>query len=68
MYPWWRQKEVQKNLSATLENILAAARAWRRESGRRGEGGEGGEVADYDSGSEGPWYSGTEIGDTRVGE
>ena len=26
--PWWRKMEARKQLSATLEHISAAARAW----------------------------------------
>ena len=51
-----------KQLSATLEDIVVAARAWRSESGRSVKGGEGREVADYDSGIDGPRYSGTDTG------
>ena len=35
--PWWRQTEARKYLSATLKEILVAARGRRRKSSRRGE-------------------------------
>ena len=40
------------------------------ESGRHGEGEGGGgrEVAEYDTGRNGPWYDGTDKGDAQVGE
>ena len=41
-------------------------RSW--ESGRRGEGGGGGEVAESEAGSDGPRYDGTDKCDARVGE
>ena len=65
---WWRQTAAWNQMSATLEHILAAARARRWESGRRGEVGGGREVAESDAWSDGPWYAGTEIGDTGVGK
>ena len=46
---WWRQMTAREQTRVTLENILAATRVKRQESGRRGEGGGGGEVAEYDS-------------------
>ena len=55
-------------LSATLEYILAAARTRRWESGRCGEGGVGREESESDAGSDGPWYAGTDTGDSQVGE
>ena len=64
----WRKTAAQKQLSETLEEIFAVARARRQEYGRCGEGGEGGEVADYDLGSKGPRYSGTETSDAWMGE
>ena len=57
-----------KQLSATLEDILAATRARRWESGMRSEGGGGREVAESDAGIDGPQYAGTETGDARVGK
>ena len=67
---WWRQTAYQKQLSETLKEISATARAQRWKYGRRGEGGEGKEVVELESktGSDGPWYSGTETGDSQVGE
>ena len=59
---------IYTGLSATLEEILAVARARRWESGRRGEGGGYREVAESDAGNYGPWYTGTDTGDARVGE
>ena len=53
---WWRQMTPRKNLSATLEDILAAERARRQESGRRGNGGGVGEVSESDSGIKVTWY------------
>ena len=35
---WWQKTAAHKQLSATLEEILVAARARCWESGRRGEG------------------------------
>ena len=61
--PWWRQTATQDHLSATLKDILAEAKARRQESSRHKEGRGGEEVADFDSGIEGPWYAGTETGD-----
>ena len=66
--PWWRQTAARKQLSVTLEDILVVTRVWRWESGRRGGGRGGREVAESDTGSNGPWYAGTEIGDYRVGK
>ena len=43
------------------------ARAQRWESGRRGKDGGGREVAESDGGIDEPWYYGTEIGNSRVG-
>ena len=67
---WWRKMAAWKQQRTTLEEISVAAMVRRQESStsRRGEGEGGGEVADYDSGREGPWYSGMETGDARVGE
>ena len=48
--PWWRQTAARKEISATLENILAERRTWQWESGRCGNGRGGGEVTYYDSG------------------
>ena len=45
-----------------------AAKAQRQESGRRDDDGGGGKVAESDLGSEGPQYSWTNTGDTRVGK
>ena len=39
---WWRQTAAQNQLIATLEDILAAAKARNWESGRCGKGGGGG--------------------------
>ena len=64
---WWQERADRKQLIETLEEILVAARAQRRESGRHGEVGEGGEVADYYLGIKGTWYVGTETGDSQVG-
>ena len=57
---------AREQLSAMLKEILVAARDRRWKSGRRGEGGGGREIAEWKSntGIDGPWYSGTEIGDT----
>ena len=66
--PWWRQTADRKQLSATLEDILASARAWCWESVRHGEGGEGREVTEYDEGRDGTNYNGIEKGDARVGK
>ena len=57
----------QKPLRATSEDILAMARAQRRESGRCDEGRGWEEVAESESGSELSRYSGTETGDAQVG-
>ena len=35
---WWRQMEARKHLSATLKEILVAAREQRCKSGRHGGG------------------------------
>ena len=64
----WRQTASWKHLSETLEETLEAARAQRWESGKCGEDGVGREVAESDAGSNRPWYSGTETGDSQVGE
>ena len=66
--PWWWQTAARKQLSATLEEILASAWARLWESGRRGKIGGGRYVAESDAGSKGHRYSGTEIGDSRVDE
>ena len=57
---------AQKQLSVTLEEILAAARARRWESGRRGEGVGGREVADSYVGSDGTLYNGTDKVESQV--
>ena len=64
----WRQAAANKQLRATLEEILVAERAQCRESGRCDDDGGGGEVAESSLGSEGPQYAGTKTGDTRVGK
>ena len=66
--PWWRKTAARKQLSATLEEILAEARARRWEFRRNGEDGGCREVAESDAGSDRPWYAGTKTGDARVGE
>ena len=43
---WWRKLADHKQMRFILEDILAAARARRHESGRNGEGG-GGDKVDY---------------------
>ena len=40
--PWWRQTAVQKQLRATLKEILMAARERRKEPVRNGKGGRRG--------------------------
>ena len=62
-----RKTAARKHLSATLEDILAAARERRWESGRCGEVRGGREVSKSDAGLYGPWYYGMEIGDAWVG-
>ena len=56
-------------MSATLKDILAAARERRWKFGRRGKSG-GGEMgvedSEYGAGSDGYRYSGTETGDAQV--
>ena len=64
--PWWWQTSARKQLSATLEDILAAPSARRWKSGRRGKVKRGREVVDSDTGSNGYRYAGTETGDARV--
>ena len=49
-----------------LEDILADAMTRQWEYGMRVNGEEGGEVAVSNSGSNGSWYAGTEIGDAWV--
>ena len=49
-------KADRKQMSATLEEILAASMARNWEYGRRGDGGGGREVAESDAGSNGTWY------------
>ena len=39
--PWWRQAAAEKQLRATLEDILVAAMEWRRQEPSRRGGGEG---------------------------
>ena len=55
-------------MSATLKDILAAARSRCWKSVRRGKGGGGREVAESEAyaGRYGPRYNGTETGDTKV--
>ena len=46
---WWRQAAAENQLKVTVEDVLVAARVWRRqESGRRGErkGGSEGKITD----------------------
>ena len=66
--PWWRQTAAQKQISSTLEEILAEARALCWESGWHGEVGGVRELAESDTGSNYPRYSETETCDARVGE
>ena len=61
---WWRQAEVEKQLRVTLEDILETARVRCWESGRCGKCGEGREVAESDSGIDGPRYDGMGTGDS----
>ena len=65
---WWRQMADQKQLLASLEEILAEERTMCWESGRHGNGGGGREVAESDAGRKGNLYAGTETGDAQVGE
>ena len=65
---WWQKTAARKHLSATSEYILTVTSAWRWESGRRGEGGGGREVAESDTGGDGPWYAGMDTGDAHVGK
>ena len=60
---------ARKHLSDVLKEILEVTREWSWKSGRRGRCRGGREVAESESnaGSDGPWYSGTEIGDAQVG-
>ena len=64
--PWWWQTAAWKQLSSTLKEILVEARAQRLESGRCGKGRGGREVAEPDSGRDGPQYAGTDAGDVQV--
>ena len=66
--PWKQKTAAWKQMSATLEDILAVARARRLESDRNGEGGGGIEVAESDAGSDEPWYDRIETGEVRVTE
>ena len=65
---WRRQTAYWKQLSATLEDILAAARAQRWGSIRSSEGRGVREVAEYDSGIDGPLHAGMETGYAWVDE
>ena len=67
---WWKNIAAQKQLSAKLIEILAAAMVRRWKSVRSGEGGGGREVADLGSDAErgGTWYAGTDTGDAQVRE
>ena len=56
--PWWRKTAARKQLSATLEEISAAARVRNWESGRREEGGGGSEVSESDAVIDVPQYAG----------
>ena len=55
-------------MSATLKNILAAAREQHWKYGRHGVGGRGREVAESesDAGSDGSQDAGTDTGDNQV--
>ena len=66
--PWRRQTASRKHLSDKLEEILAAAREWHWESNRCGEVGGVREVPESDTGSDKPWYAGTETYDAWLGE
>ena len=57
-------------MSATLKNILAAARERHWKYGRHGVGGRGREVAESesDAGSDGSQDAGTDTGDNQVGK
>ena len=68
--PWWRQTAAINYLSATLKDILEAARERRWKSGRRGwRGGDRyAEDSYYESERCGYQYSGTETGDVQVGK
>ena len=62
--------ETGKQLSATLKDILAAARERRWKSGRLGGGGLDRYVEESEDGAGRNWSrdAGTETGDTQVGE
>ena len=66
--PWWRQMAAIKQLSATLKEILVAARERRWKSVRRGGG--GGDIdtmeLEYGEGSDGSRDASMETGDAQV--
>ena len=68
--PWWRQTAATKYLSATLKDILEAARERRWKSGRRGWRGGDRDAEDLEDGAgrDGSQDSGTDTGDAQVGE
>ena len=66
--PWWKKTAARKHLSATIEDILEAARERRQESRSHGEGRGGEEVSESDSGSEVYWCARTDTGDVWVVE
>ena len=60
--PWWPQTAARKQLSDTLEDILAATRPRRSKYRRRVNIRVCHEVADSDAGRNGHWYDGTDTG------
>ena len=65
---WRRQTAYWKQLSATLEDILAAARAQRWGFIRSSEGRGVREVAESNAGSNGPRYFEVDTGESWVGK
>ena len=66
---WWRQTASRNQLSATLKDILAAARERRWKPVRDGKSGGGDRNADESEDGEerdGYRYAGTETGDTQL--
>ena len=71
-FTWWRQAAAEQQLKVVVEEILEAARVWRRqESGRRGGRKGGSEASSTDSKGWGRGkehrYAGTDTCDTQVG-
>ena len=66
--PWWKKTAARKHLSATLKEILVAAREWHWKSGSRGMNGGDRDAYDLEdgAGNDGSLDAGMDTGDAQV--